>query len=167
MRQGDPLSSYLFVICMNVLSRLLDVAVVYRVFSYHPKCKKVGLTHLCFVDDLLIFTKGNVDFVVGIQRVLQVFYSFSQLNNAKCEIYSTGIGREVLEEIQQKTGFKLGLLLVRYLGVPLVTRRLTNNDCAPLIEKITARIHHWVVKFLSYAKRLQLIQFILFSLQNF
>ena len=52
VRQGDPLSPYLFVIAMSVLSRMLDVAVGYGVFSFHPKCKKLELTHLCFADDL-------------------------------------------------------------------------------------------------------------------
>ena len=40
VRQRDLLSSYLFVIAINVLSKLLDVVVTYKVFNYHPKCKK-------------------------------------------------------------------------------------------------------------------------------
>ena len=55
VRQGDPLSPYLFVIAINVLSKLLDAAAEYGVISYHPKCKKIKLTHLSFADDLLIF----------------------------------------------------------------------------------------------------------------
>ena len=65
------------------------------------------------------------------------------------------------------TGFKLGILPVRYLGVPLVTRRLSARDCEPLVEKITARITSWSAKLLSYAGRLQLIKSVLFSLQNY
>ena len=160
VRQGDPLFPYLFVICMNVLSRLLDKAEEHGVFSFHPKCKRIGLTHRCFADNLLIFAKGNVDSVVGIQKVLQLFYSFSglQLNCAKTEMYSSGFKKEILEVIQQRTGFRIGHLPVRYLGVPPVTRRLTDSDCAPLVEKITARINHWAAKFLSYTGRYQLIQ---------
>ena len=37
----------------------------------------------------------------------------------------------------------------------------------PLIEKITAKINHWAVRFLSYARRLQLIQSVLYSIQNY
>ena len=55
VRQGDHLSLIFFVISMNVLSRWLDVVAVRGVFSYHPKFKRIGLTHLCFTDDLLIF----------------------------------------------------------------------------------------------------------------
>ena len=70
-------------------------------------------------------------------------------------------------EIQQQTGFKLGKLPVRYLGVPLVTKRLIEKDCEPLVEKITAKVKLWMTKFLSYAGRLQLIQFVINSIQNY
>ena len=64
---------------------MLDEAVDYGVFNYHPKCKKIHLTHLCFADDLFIFAKGKLEFVMGIQNVLKQFYLFSglQLNYAK------------------------------------------------------------------------------------
>ena len=70
-------------------------------------------------------------------------------------------------EIQQQTGFKLGKLPVRYLRVPLVTRRLTERDCEPFVEKITTRIKLWMSKFLSYAGRLQLIQSVIARIQNY
>ncbi|XP_039010133.1 uncharacterized protein LOC120138792 [Hibiscus syriacus] len=43
VRQGNPLSPYLFVIVMNVLSVLLNVAAKDGVFKFHPKCKKFAL----------------------------------------------------------------------------------------------------------------------------
>ena len=154
---------------MNVLSKLLDAAADYGVLHYHPKCKNIKLTHLCFTDDLLIFSKGNLDSVVGILEVMKIFYTYSglQLNNTKTELFSSGMTKEELEEIQKQTGFKLCTLPVRYLGVPLVTRRLSAKDCTPLVDKIALRINCWSTKLLSYAGRLQLIQSVLFSLQNF
>ena len=58
---------------------------------------------------------------------LKVFYTYSglQLNNANSEVFSTGIKEEDLLEIQQVTGFKMGTLPVKYLGVPLITRQLS------------------------------------------
>ena len=124
IRQGDPLSFYIFVLAMDVLSRLLDAVVINGVFMFHPKCKKLTFTHFCFADDLLIFSKGNIDSIIGVQKILNIFYTYSglQLNSSKSELFSTGIEVEDLMEIQQVTGFRLGTLPVKYLGVPLVTR---------------------------------------------
>ncbi|GAV92363.1 zf-RVT domain-containing protein, partial [Cephalotus follicularis] len=63
--------------------------------------------------------------------------------------------------------FRQATLPIKYLGLPLITSRLTKQDCAPLMEKIMARANSWVSKSLSYAGRLQLIQSTLASMQVF
>lgn len=67
IRQGDPLSPYIFVLVMNVLSSMLDIAAANGIVRYHPKCKRISLTHLCFADNLLIFLKGDLHLVIGVQ----------------------------------------------------------------------------------------------------
>ena len=79
-RQGNLLSPYLFVLSMEVLSSLLaDCMVKNEGFGYHHRCSKIGLTHLCFTDDLLIFLEDSVHFVSAIQKVLSEFESLSGL----------------------------------------------------------------------------------------
>ncbi|XP_039031708.1 uncharacterized protein LOC120166518 [Hibiscus syriacus] len=138
-------------------------------FDFHPKCKKIGLTHLMFADDLLIFCKGNVESVVGVISVLDKFYEMSglKLNATKCEFYAPGISIRTMETISKITGFKKGCFPVRYLGVPLVTRKLSERDCDVLIANIKSRLHHWSAKHLSYAGRLELVRTVLFSVANY
>ncbi|XP_039066047.1 uncharacterized protein LOC120211619 [Hibiscus syriacus] len=147
VRQGDPLSPYLFVIVMNVLSRLLDVAARNGIFRFHPRCKRISLTHICFGDDLLLFCHGSMDSVLGVTSILEKFYHLSGLNlNAlKIELYVCGINGGELEQIQAATGFRTGLLPIRYLGVPLVTRKLSRKDYAALLERIKDKLRQLVL----------------------
>ena len=58
IRQGDPMSPLIFVICIEYLSRLLKVAGDHENFRFHPRCNRLKLNHLCFTDDLVIFCRG-------------------------------------------------------------------------------------------------------------
>ncbi|KAE8690315.1 hypothetical protein F3Y22_tig00110895pilonHSYRG00014 [Hibiscus syriacus] len=149
----------LLILAMNVLSNLLNVAALNGVFGYHPKCKRIGLTHICFADDLLIFCKGSLNSVMGVQAVLDKLYFMSglKLNASKCEIFVSGISAGQSSLIRELTGFSLGTLPVRYLGVPLVTRKLAVKDYQALIDKIRTKLSLWANKHLSFAGRLQLI----------
>ncbi|XP_016752376.1 uncharacterized protein [Gossypium hirsutum] len=154
---------------MNVLSRLLDEAAASQVFHYHPKVRKIKLTHLYFADDLLIFVKGKLESIVGVQCILEQFYTFYglKLNPSKSEVYSAGMSQVELEEVHKFTGFTLGCLPVRYLGAPLVARNLTVKDCAPLLKKVAIKINGWAAKTSSYTGRAQLVQVVLFYIQNY
>lgn len=59
LRQGCSLSPYLFALCMQVLSKILDQAAEKKLIGYHPYCQRLSLTHLCFADDLLAFLMGK------------------------------------------------------------------------------------------------------------
>ena len=73
----------------SIVSKLLDAATAYGVFIYHPKCKRIKLTHLFFVDGLLIFTKRDMESIVGVQKVLRLFYTYSglQFNSEKMSFF--------------------------------------------------------------------------------
>lgn len=61
LRQGDPLSPYLFSLVMEVLSLILQQNVSLSAnFRFHNKCEKQQIINLCFSDDLFLFAFGNV-----------------------------------------------------------------------------------------------------------
>lgn len=53
------------------------------------------------------------------------------------ELFCGSVSSDIAEEMQKASGFKLGKLPVRYLGVPLITSKLNYFDCKPLIGRIT------------------------------
>ena len=67
LRQGDPLSPYLFVIGMDVLSRLIYKAVEgnfltgCKVGDRDEREEELILSHLLYVDDTLLFCKVSLD----------------------------------------------------------------------------------------------------------
>uniref|UniRef100_A0A803PPM0 Reverse transcriptase domain-containing protein n=1 Tax=Cannabis sativa TaxID=3483 RepID=A0A803PPM0_CANSA len=71
LRQGDPLSPLLFVLVMEYLTRLLQLAANNFSQRFHPLCKKLKLINLCFVDDLIIFSKGSHQSITVLKQVLR------------------------------------------------------------------------------------------------
>lgn len=59
LRQGDPLSPFIFVLCMEYLSRSLRKATENSDFNFHPKCGSLKIAHLIFADDLMLFSRGD------------------------------------------------------------------------------------------------------------
>ena len=169
LRQGCALSPYLFVIAINVLSKMLNKAVQSGSIGFHPSCSEVNLPHLSFADDLMIFTDGETSSLGGIFEVLSQFVGISGLviNPAKSSIFMAGgISQDFKDEVQ-RLGIPTESLPVRYLGLPLTTKSMTRSNYEPLIDQIRTRLLSWSSLSLSYAGRLQLIKTVIGSITNF
>ncbi|XP_075096386.1 putative mitochondrial protein AtMg01250 [Nicotiana tabacum] len=79
LRQGDPMPPFLFAIAIEYLSRCLNGLKKKCIFKYRPKCSKIGITHLSFADDLLLFARGDMSSVTQLQQCLNQFYEASGL----------------------------------------------------------------------------------------
>ncbi|WZZ38401.1 hypothetical protein YC2023_034660 [Brassica napus] len=92
LRQGDPISSLLFVIAMDVLSKLLDKRAIEGRFGIHPECDAPMITHLSFADDVLIFFDGTASSLRGILDILDEFRLMSglKINRQKSELLLDG-----------------------------------------------------------------------------
>ncbi|KAL0292813.1 UNVERIFIED_CONTAM: Retrovirus-related Pol polyprotein from type-2 retrotransposable element R2DM [Sesamum radiatum] len=170
IRQGDPISPYLFVIVMEVWRIILHKRVQAAAdFHYHWKCKEQGILNLCFADDVLIFCKGTVQSVRVIKAVLDEFASDSGLkvNPNKSQVILSRAAQSVRYEIVNIMGFQEGSLPIRYLGVPLVSTKLSIADCRPLLQKIDARLAGWSHLNLSFAGRTQLLRSVMSAMHAY
>lgn len=169
LRQGDPLSPYLFVIALNNLSLMFNQAARELKFKYHMRCDSAKMTHLCFADDLLIFLDGSLQSLQAVLQVLKEFELRSGLavSVQKSSFFSSGLTDAERDLIQFTTGMPQGSLPVWYLGVPLCTKKLTSLNCEVLIQQVKGKFNSWSVRALSFVGRLQLIKTVIAGITNF
>jgi hypothetical protein len=132
IRQGDPISPYLFVMCIDKLSHLISQAVNKRKWKA-PKAGKNGpiVSHLMFADDLLLFgeaTEGQMKCMVDI---LNNFCRMSgqQVSNEKTSVFfSSNTSRSLRDKLIRLSGYRETNSLGNYLGVPLIGRAPKKKD---------------------------------------
>ena len=131
IRQGDPLSPYIFFLCIERLSHAINLAV--RNGSWCPICLSrngVPLTHLFFADDLLLLAEASCNQSHVINNVLNIFCSCSRelISKQKTQVYfSKNVTAEKARKISDSLGFAATDNLGKYLGMHLLRNRVTSH----------------------------------------
>lgn len=102
LRQGDPLSPYLFLLCAEGLSALIKNAVSEGNMEGGP-----SISHLFFADDSIIFCKTTIEECDALQQVLNTYEQAlgQQLNRAKTLFFpSPNIVESIQEWIKSRFG---------------------------------------------------------------
>ncbi|XP_020234937.1 uncharacterized protein LOC109814835 [Cajanus cajan] len=74
IRQGDPISPYLFVLCIERLFHLIQVVVETKLWKPTQIARRAPkLSHLAFADNLLLFAEASEEQVDVIIQVLELF----------------------------------------------------------------------------------------------
>ena len=169
LRQGDPLSPYLFVMAMEMLTSCLKNRCDTADFSYHWHAKDLNITHITFADDILLFCHADTKSVDCLMAGLDDFSKCSRLkpNALKSQFFASNVDDDFRAYVLNSTGFAEGCLPVKYLGLPLISTKLSIRECMPLIMRIRAKMDSWLTCCLNQAGRLQLIKSVLYGIQQF
>eukprot|EP00253_Pinus_taeda_P029762 PITA_29762 len=144
LRQGCPLSPLLFLMVAEGLSQLILKAKREGIIKGLEVAVNLCITHLLFVDDILLFNNGN----------------------QKSQLILEGFNRQEENQITSVLPFdvyKLGDPF-KYLGFWLKPDNYRKQDWNWLVAKIEAIISHWSYKWLSRAGRLTLIKSVLLAI---
>ncbi|KAH9659015.1 reverse transcriptase domain-containing protein [Citrus sinensis] len=165
IRQGDPLSPYIFVLCIERLSHGIIQAV--NQGRWKPiRLTRIGtpLSHLFFADDLLLFLEANYAQVDVLNDVVENFCrsSGAKVSKKKTQIFfSKNVPVTLASRIDKALGFSITSNLGRYLGMPLLHDRVSKKTYQSIIDKIDQRLSGWAAKHLSLAGRVTLAQSVL------
>uniref|UniRef100_A0A2N9I0Z5 Reverse transcriptase domain-containing protein n=1 Tax=Fagus sylvatica TaxID=28930 RepID=A0A2N9I0Z5_FAGSY len=147
LRQGDPLSPYLFILCQEVLSRLID-----RQFNSGAingvKMNPSGpaFTHVMYADDLMLFAKATSRKVSMLDDCLELYCQWA-----------------IKKELNMKTISDHA----NYLGAPLFTSRSRSKDFKFLQEKVESRLKGWRCKSLSWVGQSTLIKSVAMAIPSY
>ncbi|XP_074314431.1 uncharacterized protein LOC141649645 [Silene latifolia] len=171
VRQGDPLSSYLFVMCLEKLQQAIDQEVRNNNWKPIIICRNgPQITNLFFADDMVLFGEATEEQAVVMKHVLDNFClaSGEKISNAKSRVFFSNNTEQInREEVCAALGFEETDDLGTYLGMPTINGRVTRQTFSHLEEKINRRLAGWATKRLSLAGRTTLVQSTLTTIANY
>ncbi|GJV17166.1 putative RNA-directed DNA polymerase, eukaryota, reverse transcriptase zinc-binding domain protein [Tanacetum coccineum] len=166
LRQGDPLSPFLFILIMEGLHIALKDALHNNLIrGVQVGNPSIRVSHLFYADDVVLVTEWNRVQMDNILRVLNVFYLASglRININKSNVYGIGVSNEEVEDMAWLTGCMSGSLPFTYLGLPIGSNMSRLNHWQGFIDKFKSRLSEWKVKLLSIGGRSTLVKAVLGS----
>lgn len=144
LRQGDPLSTYLFILCIEKLTHWIQRQVDEGCWKA-VKASRRGpeISHLFFADDIILFSEANEDDIKLIQEILSAFAHSSgqeinfigqEINFMKSSIYfSPNVSKQEMESLNTLLGIPLTKNLGHYLGFKLRNHGRNKNTHLDLL----------------------------------
>ncbi|GJZ02370.1 putative RNA-directed DNA polymerase, eukaryota, reverse transcriptase zinc-binding domain protein [Tanacetum coccineum] len=167
LRQGDPLSHFLFIIVMEGLHVALMDGLVANMFrGVKVGSSDIPLSYLFYADDVIIIFDRNQNDIDNIIRILNVFYIASDLNINinKSNLYGVGISSSDIDRMTPGTGCAAGSFPFSYHGLPIGSNMGRIVNWKELIDRFKARLLGWKTNLLSIGGRLTFIKSVLGSL---
>jgi len=153
IHQGDPISPYLFIICVEGLSQLISEANNRgTIGGFHCSKESPTIMHLFFANDSLLFARASLKDCETLQNILLTFGKASgqEVNFAKLALCCS---RKVSITIAKNLASFLGVQLVprheRYLGIPCAISRSKSKTFSNIIDIIWNKLKGWKSRLFS------------------
>ncbi|GAA0173585.1 hypothetical protein LIER_41554 [Lithospermum erythrorhizon] len=171
LRQGHPLSPYLFIICTEGLISLLKEACS----SGELKGIKVGpslepMTHLMFVDDTLLLGSATLSEAAKFKSILDIYESWSgQLVNAQKStlLFRPNVSGTTRVAILAMLGMTEVNSHEKYLGLPTTIASSKKKVFSTIVDRVKAKVANWKPRILSTTGKEVFIISVLQSISTF
>lgn len=117
-------------------------------------------SHTLFVDDIMVFCRGDTKSIQAINGLLKDYGSFSGqiCNYSKSLVYAGGMSDARHSFLADIIGFKKAFIPFTYLGVPIFVGRPKAYYFNHIADNIKLKLANWKAKLLSMAGRVQLVK---------
>ncbi|XP_060182970.1 uncharacterized protein LOC132612915 [Lycium barbarum] len=145
VKQGDPLSTALFILSAEVLSRVLNFLFEDNRFrSYGMPKWSANLNHLAYADDT------SLQLIMGILQEYEQM-SGQLINKGKISFHMhSKVANVIVQQGEAITGFTRGSFPFTYLGCPITHARKRKTDYSDLIRKVKDKLAAWKGRLLSF-----------------
>ena len=165
IRQGNPLSPYIFIMCMEVLGFFIKDKCDVKLWDLVKKSRG-GLTvsHLFFADDLVLFAKADMKNCISMLDALEGFCGISgqKISKEKSRVYfSPNMDGNKRDEICEVLGIQSKPKLGKYLGFSLKQPGSSSKDFDFVVERVQSKLADWKGHLLSFAGKVVLAHSVL------
>uniref|UniRef100_A0A803PQY8 Reverse transcriptase domain-containing protein n=1 Tax=Cannabis sativa TaxID=3483 RepID=A0A803PQY8_CANSA len=162
IRQGDPMSPFLFILCNEVFSRLIarDQSLG-KVNGIRIARNAPAISHLMFADDTILFYRANVEEAESLQNCMETYGSWSGQQCSKHKsgiLFSGSCTNDSRRQIMEKLGVGLVKGNEKHLGNPFLFSRSKRKDFQFLKTNLCNRLEGWRMKTLSTIGRMVTIK---------
>jgi hypothetical protein len=162
LRQGDPLSPYLFIICANVFSGLITKAQMNsEIHGVKVANGAPAISQLLFTDDSLLFCRATTKEAATIGNIIEDYQEASGqlVNMDKSEImFSKKVPPDNKTNIGQILPMNMVEHFSKYLGMPTQMGRSKKQVFSYIQDRVWKKIKGWKAHHLSFAGRSTLIK---------
>ncbi|XP_039116586.1 uncharacterized protein LOC120252479 [Dioscorea cayenensis subsp. rotundata] len=160
IRQGDPISPYLFILVAQNLTTMLNYAMNSNLIPGFDSRLIHNFNHLMYADDLILITEASRKSARNIKKCL-LFYgnvTGQRINNSKSElIFPSQFNKHLANRITMIMDYKVGSFPVKYLGILISPKKLALSCFTSMVDKIEKSVTFWKKSRISPAGKTILI----------
>ncbi|GKB24004.1 RNA-directed DNA polymerase, eukaryota, reverse transcriptase zinc-binding domain protein, partial [Tanacetum coccineum] len=144
LRQGDPLSPFLFIIAMEGLHVAMEDAVTAGLYKGF-KINTLNLSHLFFADDALFIGDWSRNNIKSLVSILECFHQVSglKINYHKSKLFGIGVPFDEVALLASCTGCNALESPFSYLGLPIDCNMALVKSWDPISDKFAKCLSKW------------------------
>ncbi|CAA7019717.1 unnamed protein product [Microthlaspi erraticum] len=170
IRQGDPLSPFIFILCGEVLTGLCNNAQVGLIPGIKVAKESPRINHLLFADDTMFFCQTKLQCCDSLASILRQYEEASgqQINKQKSSItFSSKTPQDIRVRVKQTLGIETEGGQGKYLGLPESFSRKKKDLFSVIVDRIRQKAVHYASRRLSIAGKLTLIKSVLSAIPTY